>query len=628
MSSDKDQVLSFTRRALVMGGVKGALMLTLVGRLGYLQLAQSDKFKTLADKNRINLKLLAPVRGIIYDRNGQGLAVNEQDFRVQVTPEQTDDLEASLQTLSRVLPLRPQEIQSVLTKARQQAKFLPIEIIDNLSWEQLAAIEVNMPDLAGISIDEGKRRYYPHGPATAHVVGYVGSVAKQDQNGDPVLALPGFRVGKTGLEKAFEVDLRGSAGNSRIEVNVSGRMIRELERENGKPGENMSLTIDLDLQKKVQEFLAREKSASAVVMDAHTGAVYALASSPSFDPNLFTTGISHDAWTTLNTDETLPLNNKAVGGVYPPGSTFKMVTSMAGLEANVIKEDTKVFCPGHYDVGNHRFHCWKKGGHGTVDLTQALAQSCDTFYYSISRDIGIDRIAAMAKRLGLGEALGLELPEERKGTVPTQAWKEKTLGKKWDGGETVVASIGQGYLQTTPLQLATMVSRLVNGGKAVRPWMVAKLDGIDVGLQRQRWPDIGLPADHVARVRAGMEAVVNDERGTAHQYAIKDEARAFAGKTGTAQVRRITEQQRIEGMVPQEDQPWKYRHQGLFVGYAPKDNPRYVACVVVEHAGGSGPAASITRDILSTIQDMRVGDQPVRMPAPVPAPVPEKEKES
>jgi penicillin-binding protein 2 len=314
--------------------------------------------------------------------------------------------------------------------------------------------------------------------------------------------------------------------------------------------------------------------------------------------------------------------------VYPPGSTFKMVTSMAGLEANVIKEDTKVFCPGHYDVGNHRFHCWKKGGHGTVDLTQALAQSCDTFYYSISRDIGIDRIAAMAKRLGLGEALGLELPEERKGTVPTQAWKEKTLGKKWDGGETVVASIGQGYLQTTPLQLATMVSRLVNGGKAVRPWMVAKLDGIDVGLQRQRWPDIGLPADHVARVRAGMEAVVNDERGTAHQYAIKDEARAFAGKTGTAQVRRITEQQRIEGMVPQEDQPWKYRHQGLFVGYAPKDNPRYVACVVVEHAGGSGPAASITRDILSTIQDMRVGDQPVRMPAPVPAPVPEKEKES
>ncbi len=612
MSSDKDQVMSFTRRALVMGGVKGALVLTLAARLGYLQLVESSKFKTLADKNRINLKLLAPVRGIIYDRNGQGLAINEQDFRVQVTPEQTEDLEGSLETLSRILPLRPQEIESVLTRANQQAKFLPIEIIDNLSWEQVAAIEVNMPDLAGISIDEGKRRFYPQGPATAHLVGYVGSVAKHDRGQDPVLGLPGFRVGKTGLEKEYETELRGEAGNSRIEVNVAGRMIRELERENGKTGENIALTVDLDLQKKVQEFLGREKSASAVVMDAHTGAVYALASSPSFDPNLFSTGISQDAWNLLNTDDTHPLNNKAVGGVYPPGSTFKMITAMAGLEANVIKEDTQIYCPGYYEIGDHRFHCWKKGGHGTVDLTQALCQSCDTFFYSLSRDIGIDRIAAMANRLGLGDTLGIELPEERKGTVPSQAWKLKALGKKWEGGETVVASIGQGYLQATPLQLATMTARLVNGGKAVKPWVVAKIGQKDVGHARGNWPELGLIPEHIMRVRMGMEAVVNDERGTAHPYAVNDPAQAFGGKTGTAQVRRITEQQREEGMVPQEDQPWKFRHQGLFVGYAPKDNPRYVTCVVVEHAGGSGPAVSIAKDILLAVQAMQVGNTPVR----------------
>jgi penicillin-binding protein 2 len=614
--NDPDRVISFTRRALVMGGIKGALMVTLAARLGWLQLAESAKFKTLAENNRINMKLLAPVRGLIYDRRGRGLAVNEQDFRVQVTPEQTDDLEGSLDTLSRILPLRPSEIESVITRARQQPRFLPVEIVDNLSWEQVAALEVNMPDLPGISIDEGKRRFYPQGPATAHVVGYVGSVAKGDQTGDPVLALPGFRIGKTGLEKEFDDQLRGEAGNSRIEVNVDGRMVRELEREEGVPGENLSLTIDLDLQKKLQEYLAREKSASGIVMDAHTGAVYALASSPSFDPNLFTTGISQDAWSTLNNDDAHPLNNKAVGGVYPPGSTFKMVTAMAGLEANVITQSTKVFCPGYYDLGDHRFHCWKKGGHGTLDLTGALAQSCDTFFYSVSRDIGIDRIAAMAEKLGLGETLGIELPEERKGVVPSQAWKQKTFGKKWEGGETVVASIGQGYTLASPLQLATMVSRLVNGGKAVKPWLVAKEDGRNTPHTVQRWPDLGLPPEYMAQVKAGMDAVVADDHGTAHAFAIKDEEKAMGGKTGTAQVKRITMQQRSEGLVAQEDQPWKFRHHGLFVGYAPAANPRYVTCVLVEHGGASGAAIPIARDILLAAQDINPADTPVQSPAP------------
>ena len=619
MESDPDRVLSFTRRALVMGGVTGALMMTLGGRLAYLQLAQSEKFKTLAENNRIQVKLLAPVRGVIFDRSGQKLAINEQDFRVQITPEQTEDIEDSLQTLSRILPLRPNEINNVLTRAKQQPRFLPIEIIDNLSWEQVAAIEVNMPDLPGISIDVGKRRFYPEGPATAHVVGYVGSVAKTDQDGDPVLALPGFRIGKTGLEKTFEEQLRGMAGNSRIEVNVAGRMVRELERLDGTPGDGLALTIDLDLQKKVQEALSREKSASAVVMDAHTGAIYSLASSPSFDPNLFTTGIPQNAWDALNNDEAHPLNNKAAGGAYPPGSTFKMVTALAGLDAGVIKPETRVFCPGHYDIGDHRFHCWKKGGHGTVDLTGAIEQSCDVFFYSMSRDIGIDRIGAMARRFGLGEVPGIEVPEERKGVVPDQAWKRKTYKKKWDAGETVIASIGQGYLLATPLQLAVMTARLVNGGKAVKPWLVgAEGDRMTPNSVRS-WPGMNIPPEHLAMVRAGMMAVVNGDHGTAHAYAQKedeDPLRGFGGKTGTAQVKRITMQQRNEGMVAQDDQPWKYRHHGLFVGFAPAHAPRYISCVVVEHAGGSGPAVSISKEILMAAQDIRPADKPLKKPEP------------
>ncbi|NBX65867.1 MAG: penicillin-binding protein 2 [Proteobacteria bacterium] len=617
MDSDRERIVSFTRRALVLGGVKGALVATLAARLGWLQLAEASHFQTLAENNRINMKLIAPTRGLIYDRSGAKLAENKQDFRVLITPELTDDMEASLDKFSRILPLRPSEKTSVLTRAKQQPRFVPIEIIGNLSWEQVAAIEVNMPDLPGISIDVGQRRNYPEGPATAHVVGYVGSVSKDDQTNDPVLSLPGFRIGKTGLEKEFEIDLRGIAGTSRIEVNVAGRTVRELTRDEGQAGVDLTLSIDLGLQKKVQEALSSEKSASAVVMDAHTGAVYALASSPSFDPNLFTTGISQDAWDALNNDEANPLNNKAAGGTYPPGSTFKMMTAIAGLEAGVIKPTTRFYCPGHYDIGDHRFHCWKQGGHGSVDLKAALSQSCDTYFYSISRDIGIDKIAAVARRFGLGAVQDIELPEERKGTVPDQAWKMKEYKKKWEPGETVLASIGQGYLLSTPLQLAVMTARLVNGGKAVKPWLIGRVHDRKAPNALRSWGAVSVLPQHLEAVKVGMDAVVNDEHGTAHASAIKVEGREMGGKTGTAQVKRITMQERSEGVTKQEDQPWKFRHHALFVGYAPMHAPRYVTCVVVEHGGsGSGAAAPIARDILTAAQEISPDTKNMFKPAP------------
>lgn len=619
MESDRERIVSFTRRALVLGGVNGALMLTLAARLGWLQLAEGSHFRTLSENNRINMKLLAPSRGWIFDRAGRALATDVQDFRVQITPEQTDDMEESLDRLARILPLRPSEKTAVMERAARQAKFLPVEIIGNLSWEQVAAIEVNMPDLSGIAIGVGQKRFYPEGPATAHVVGYVGSVSRVDlAGGDPVLSLPGFRVGKTGLEREFEDALRGSAGTSRIEVNVAGREVRELARDEAAPGENISLTLDLDLQKKVQEVLGREKSASAVVIDAHTGAVYALASGPSFDPNLFTSGISQDAWDALNNNEAHPLNNKAAGGLYPPGSTFKMMTALAGLETGVIKPDSKVYCPGYYDLGGHRFHCWKHGGHGTVGLRDALAQSCDTYFYTFARDIGIDRIAAMAGRFGLGRDPGIELPEDRAGLMPTQEWKRKKFKKKWEGGETVIASIGQGYTLSTPLQLAVMAARLVNGGKAVKPWLIARAGDKTAPNALRAWPDMKIPPEHFALVKEGMDAVVMDEHGTAHGSAIKEEGKAMGGKTGTAQVKNITMKQRNEGLVKQEDQDWKYRHHALFVGYAPADAPRYAVCVVVEHgASGSGAAAPMAHDILLAAQEIDPAAKPVATPPPV-----------
>lgn len=617
MDSDIEKVHSFTRRALVLGGIKGALMTTLAARLGWLQLVDGQRLRTLAENNRVNVKLLAPVRGLILDRNGTPIALNEQNFRVQIVPEQTEDIQGSLETLSQIFPLRPSEMDAVITRSKQQPRFVPIEIIDNLSWEQVAAIEVNMPDLPGISIDVGQRRYYPDGPATAHAVGYVGSVAKGDQTGDPVLSLPGFRIGKTGLEKAFDSKLRGEPGFSRIEVNVAGRMVRELERDEGIPGTDLTLSIDLPLQKRVQEILSTQKSASAVVMDVHTGAVYAMASGPSFDSNLFTTGISQTMWDRLLNDEAHPLSNKAAGGQYPPGSTFKMVTALAGMEAGVVTPSTRVYCPGHYDIGKHRFHCWKKGGHGTVDCVQALEQSCDVFFYSVSRDIGIDKIAVMGRRLGLGQEMGTGLPEERKGNVPDTKWKLKAMKKRWEPGETVVASIGQGYTLATPLQLAVMTARLVNGGRAVRPWIVARQDQEATANTVRSWPDIKLDPEHLSIVKAGMDAVVNGERGTAKIAQIKDAPYTIGGKTGTAQVKRITMAERNEGLTKQEDQLWKYRHHALFVGYAPAEAPRYVVSVVVEHGGsGSGAAAPLARDMLAAAVDIAPATKPVVSPEP------------
>lgn len=609
MDKDQETTNMFTRRSLFIGALQAGCLVLLGSRLAWLEIVHGKKYKMLSDKNRINLKILMPTRGIIVDRYDKPLARNEQNFRVLVTPEETDNLEATLLKLAEIIELSPKQIQRTLKQAKHKAAFVPLNIKDKLNWEEVAKIEVNLPDLPGLSIDVGEIRSYPYNEATAHLVGYVGAVNKSELTGDPVLTLPGFHTGKTGLEKKYDKTLRGTAGTAEVEVNVSGRQVRELKRNKGKTGQKVILTLDAELQAYTQKRLSTEKSASAVIMDVHTGAIYTLSSSPSFNPNDFTKGLSAETWEELLANPGHPLNNKASGGQYPPGSTFKMITALAGLEEGIINSRTKIHCPGHYNFGKDRFHCWNRSGHGNVDVIASLAESCDIYFYDMATKLGIDKLAVYAERLGLGKKYGFEVPGERGGLVPTKRWKMGYFGSSWHPGETIVASIGQGYMQATPLQLTVMTSRLVNGGYAVEPWITSSI-GDQLPLS-PKWPKLGFQRHSLSILHKGMNRVVNHSSGTAHASRIETPGMSMGGKTGTSQVKRINEKLREEG-ISNQDLPWRYRHHALFVGYAPANNPRYACCVVVEHGGsGSATAAPIARDLLYMAQKRDPASSPV-----------------
>ena len=604
MHRDSERHKLFSRRALMLGGGKAALLSALAGRMYYLQVLESERYATLADENRINLRLLPPPRGSIVDRQGRPMADNRQNYRVVIIPEQAADVERTLDMLSLIIPLSAGERRRIRREMGRKRAFVPITVRENLDWSEVARIEVNTPDLPGVLIDVGQSRNYPAGAESAHVLGYVAAVSEKELSGDPLLELPGFRIGKAGVEKVYDLALRGTGGSSQVEVNAVGRVIRELSRREGQPGQELRLTIDLALQQYAFKRLGDE-SASAVVIDVHSGEVLALASTPAFDPNAFNTGLSQAEWESLVSNPKAPLTNKSVAGQYAPGSTFKPAVALAALEKGAISPETKVFCSGVTKLGNAEFHCWKDGGHGEMDLKGALQHSCDVYFYEAARRTGIERISAMAKRLGLGGKLGLDLPGEKSGLVPSNEWKLGAIGAPWQLGETLIAGIGQGYILTTPLQLAVMTARLVNGGHAVTPHLTMR----DKAADETQNPafnaadSLGISPDHLAQVRRGMEMVVNDPFGTAYRSRIDNPRFKMAGKTGTVQVKRITKAEREAGIIKNEDRPWKDRDHALFVGYAPYDNPRYAVAVVVEHGGGgSSTAAPIARDILLETQ--------------------------
>ncbi|PHS78660.1 MAG: penicillin-binding protein 2 [Rhodospirillaceae bacterium] len=604
MHRDTERHKFFSRRALMLGAGQGALMCALVGRMYFLQVVEAERYKTLADENRINFRLLAPPRGKIVDRKGQPMADNQQNYRVVIIPEQAGDVDRTLNMLSLIVPLSAGERRRISREVKRKRAFVPITVRENLDWSDVARIEVNTPDLPGIFIDVGQSRHYTFGPQTAHVLGYVASVSEKELTGDPLLELPGFRIGKAGVERIYDLALRGAGGSSQVEVNALGRVIRELNRREGQPGAEVRLTIDLQLQRFVTERLG-DQSAAVVVVDVHTGEVLSLVSTPSFDPNAFNTGLSQAEWESLVSNPKAPLTNKAIAGQYAPGSTFKMVVALAALEKGVINADSHVFCNGKVKLGNATFHCWKRGGHGSVDLKKALEQSCDVYFYEVARRTGIERIAAMARRLGLGSRLGIDLPGEKSGLIPSNEWKKGAIGTPWQLGETLIAGIGQGYILTTPLQLAVMTARLANGGHEITPRLTKDKITKDsiTPFAKAEQNSIGLIPEHLKLVLEGMIQVVNSPTGTAFRSRIKDDTQRMAGKTGTVQVRRITKAERETRVFKNSELPWKERDHALFVGFAPYDNPRFAVSVVVEHGGGgSSTAAPIARDILEEVQ--------------------------
>jgi penicillin-binding protein 2 len=598
MHRDNDRLRAFSRRALLLGAGQLGLFGLLAGRLYYLQVVSADEYALLADENRINHRLLPPARGRIFDRHGVTLARNSPTYRVLVIREQTENLRATLDALARLIPLPAARIEEVIAESGRRRRFVPIIVRGDLNWTEVSRIAINAPDLPGVALDAGLLRDYPASQITAHVLGYVAPVSERELNGDPLLELPEFRTGKNGIERVYDEALRGRAGLSRFEVNALGREIKELYRHDGEPGHDLTLTLDLDLQRHVHHRLSNELSASAVVVDVHSGDVLALVSVPTFDPAGFTNGLSNDSWRELTTNPKTPLVNKAIAGQYPPGSTFKMIVALAALEGGVAGPDHEIHCPGFTQLGRHKFHCWKRWGHGPLKLVDALAQSCDVYFYDLARRVGVDAIAAMARRFGLGQTLAIDLPGERPGLVPDRAWKQATLGVPWQLGETLVIGIGQGFMQATPLQLAVMAARIANGGRAIRPRLVRADPEPAAGLEPP--PAMGISDWSFRFVRQGMYEVVNSERGTARSARLSNPDVALAGKTGTSQVRRISHAERVTGVRKNEDKSWEERDHALFVAFAPYREPRYAVAVVVEHGGsGSQAAAPIARDILA-----------------------------
>lgn len=587
-----------SRRALVLGGLQLGVAGVLAARMHQLQVEEADQYRLLAEENRINMRLLPPARGRIFDRHGTLVAGNGQNYRVVIVREDAGDVDETLRRLGTLVRIEPDDLERARREMERRSPFVPVTVAERLTWEEISRVAVNAPALPGITPEVGLSREYPLGEDFAHVVGYVGPVSDYDlsqlESPDPLLQIPRFQIGKYGIESKLEADLRGAAGAKRIEVNAAGRVMRELGHQPATPGADLQLTVDAGLQNFAQIRMG-EESAAAVVMDVRSGELLAVASAPAFDPNLFVRGISSADYGRLTADDHRPLATKSVQGAYPPGSTFKMMVALAALEGGHIGPRDTVYCGGYTQLGNRRFHCWKQGGHGRVHLTDSLTRSCDVFYYEMAQRVGIDAIAAMARRFGLGQGFELPMSAVREGIMPDQAWKLANHGDGWRVGDSLNASIGQGYVLATPLQLAVMTARIASG-RAVEPRLIRSVNGAPVPAPEAPPLDVG--AEALALVRQGMHDVSNAPGGTAGRSRIVGE-HLMAGKTGTSQVRNITAAERAAGVTSNEDLPWERRDHALFVGYAPYDAPRYAVSVIVEHGGGGSTAAApIARDIL------------------------------
>ncbi|MEP3421197.1 MAG: penicillin-binding protein 2 [Erythrobacter sp.] len=580
---------TFDRRAVVVGGLQYGVGILLAARMGYLAIAENEKYRLESESNRVNLTLIPPRRGWILDRNGAPLASNRADFRVDVIPERLTDADAMLDQIGGLLGLEPDRITDLKTEVAASRGFAPIEVASGLDYEQFAALSVRLPDMQGVVPQRGFSRFYPTASSVGHLIGYVGpaNAEEYEEDRNPILITPGHKIGKDGLEKQFEQDLRGVPGARRVEVTAGGRIVRDLETRDDIQGEPVRLTIDGPLQ----DYAARRiglESGSVVVMDCLTGDLLCMASMPSFDPNSFSDGIGSVEYSMLREDRRVPLRNKVLKGLYPPGSTVKPMHCMAFLKAGVKPTDT-IVCGGGRRIGNRFFNC--HSNHGVVDMDKAIAQSCDSYFYHFAQAVGFDQVATMAKDLGMGQEFPLPVTSQFYGTVPTPDWKFNKFGREWQPFDTVNASIGQGYYLASPLQLAVMSARLATG-RRLNPRLI--LDGA------QEDPlSYNFNSEEIGHIRQAMSNVVNGA-GTARRARLPLPDVQIAGKTGTAQVVSLSVSNGRTG-------PWKYRDHGLFTFFAPTENPRYAGAVVIEHGGGSGSAYPIARDVMTFLFDPQKG---------------------
>jgi penicillin-binding protein 2 len=591
------QAYSFTRRALVLGGVQGGVALVLAGRMAWLSVFENERYRLMAESNRVNLTLTPPRRGWLVDRSGVPLANNRTDFRIDIIPDRLENREEVLGKLQKILQLTPEDMARIHTELKRAAGFRPVPVLENLNWERYAAALVRLPEMPGIQATQGFARNYPLGAGVGHLVGYVGAASAEQyqKEKDPLLVAPGFKLGKDGLEKMLEDRLRGTPGAKRVEVTARGKLVRELATRPDQPGETVKLTIDAALQEYCARRLA-DNSGSIVVLDCITGDILSMVSMPGYDPNSFSDGISQSEWKMLAEDDHVPLMNKVLQGLYPPGSTVKPMHGLAILQAGISPQAT-VFCGGALQVGRRAFHCHKRGGHGMVNMERAVAQSCDIYFYSMARELGYDRFAPTLRQMGLGARYDLPYPSQRFGTVPDSAWKMKKYRQPWTVADSVNASIGQGYVLANPLQLAVMAARLASG-RAIVPRLL--LDGV-----HEPAPSLGIDPSYIQTVRQCMWAVVNGG-GTAGVARLPLDGIQIAGKTGTAQVRAITASERRSGVLGNAQLPFKLRDHTLFVCFAPWDNPRYAAAIVLEHHGHINPVTDVSptaRDIMTFLFD-------------------------
>jgi len=596
-SDKKKQTSIQQRRAFLLLLSKFSIFSIIGWRLFDIQILDSKKYKTLSKNNQINVEILYPLRGEIFDRNMKLIASNKKVYDLYVVPEQTDNLMKTLNDLSSFISLDYQTKKNVIKLSNKLRKFESIKVLENLNWNDLEIIEANKNYLQGLSLKTDYQRIYPYEKYFSHILGYVSQPTQKDLILPYIAKTPRLDIGKTSLEKFFNQDLVGAHGSKEIEVNSSGKTIREISRKPSKKGKKIKITIDERLQRFTVNELDNHKAGSIVVIEINTGEILSMASTPSFDPNSIIQKPNTEYWNSLINNNLSPLTNRSIQGLYSPGSTFKMIVALAALSENIINTESNNFCEGKIDFGDSVYHCWKTKGHGLMNIESALKESCDVFFYELAKKVGINKIAAMAHKFGLGQLYNIGFDTEKKGIIPSKKWKKETLKKKWYGGETLNAAIGQGYVLTNPMQLAIMTARIASKGKKIEPTILS-----NKVKEFEKIKDI---SRYLKIIDKALFKVVNEYKGTA--FRSKSDEYLFSGKTGTSQVKRISLLERESDDFRKKEIEWKNKDHALFVGYMPSDKPKYAISVVIEHGGsGAATAAPIAKKIFDYLHKIKI----------------------